>query len=278
MSVNIPEETKKAIGGVPAVVKAAQAIVIASQSDLDNAAVDLKAIVTRRKELEAKRVAITKPMDAAKKEVMDLFRDPVDNLKQAEALIKKEIGDYSAEQEKIRQAELQAAREAEEKERREREAEAQKAEDAKEIEDRKLAEAQAIKDGNMRKAAAQKREREKAEAEEDRLKKEAEEAEQATQDATSESDEATYNAMTVKSATAATEEAKTSGVSTRTVWKAEVFDVKALIRAVAEGRVSQNVINVDQSVLDKMATQNKDALNVPGVRAVSSSSVSVRTK
>jgi len=236
-------------------------------------------------------------MDAAKKEVMDLFRDPVDNLKQAEALIKKEIGDYSAEQEKIRQAELQAAREAEEKERREREAEAQKAEDArlaaeaeqkriadeqaakeKEIEDRKLAEAQAIKDGNMRKAAAQKREREKAEAEEDRLKKEAEEAEQATQDATSESDEATYNAMTVKSATAATEEAKTSGVSTRTVWKAEVFDVKALIRAVAEGRVSQNVINVDQSVLDKMATQNKDALNVPGVRAVSSSSVSVRTK
>jgi len=48
MSVNIPEETKKAIGGVPAIVRKAGELVIASPSDLDHAAVELKAIVNGR--------------------------------------------------------------------------------------------------------------------------------------------------------------------------------------------------------------------------------------
>ena len=55
----------------------------------------------------------------------------------------------------------------------------------------------------------------------------------------------------------------------RTVWGAECVDIKALCRAVADGKASPECVMPNMPVLNKMATALKDSLNIPGVRAVS---------
>jgi hypothetical protein len=55
----------------------------------------------------------------------------------------------------------------------------------------------------------------------------------------------------------------------RTVWGFEVTDFDALVRAVAEKKVSPNVLQVNETILRKMAEALKDTLNIPGVRAFS---------
>ena len=58
------------------------------------------------------------------------------------------------------------------------------------------------------------------------------------------------------------------GVSFRDQWKAEVFDLKALLRAVLESKVPLNVIVPDMTVLNGLARNLKGQLNYPGVRTL----------
>ena len=53
----------------------------------------------------------------------------------------------------------------------------------------------------------------------------------------------------------------------RTIWDAEVFDFKALVKAVADGKVSINALLPNKSFLKSQATDYKKTLNFPGVRA-----------
>jgi len=53
----------------------------------------------------------------------------------------------------------------------------------------------------------------------------------------------------------------------RTIWDAEVFDFKALVKAVADEKVSINALLPNQSFLKSQATDYKKTLNFPGVRA-----------
>ena len=66
---------------------------------------------------------------------------------------------------------------------------------------------------------------------------------------------------------------KVEGISTRVTWHAEVTDKAALIQAVAEGLVPDVVLEPDMTILNQQARALKDALNYPGVKAVSDQTV-----
>lgn len=76
-------------------------LVIANQEQLVLAALLLIDVKNRYKELDAQRKTITNPMDAAKKAVMDLFRNPLTKLEKAEEGLKKAIMKYDDERKEI---------------------------------------------------------------------------------------------------------------------------------------------------------------------------------
>lgn len=61
---------------------------------------------------------------------------------------------------------------------------------------------------------------------------------------------------------------KVQGVSFRELWSCECFDVRALCKGVAEGRVSPECVLPNMPVLNKLATGLKATMNVPGCRAI----------
>ena len=64
-----------------------------------------------------------------------------------------------------------------------------------------------------------------------------------------------------------------SGVSTSVNWKAEVTDLRALCRAIAEGKAAPTLVLPNSTALNGMARALKQSLNVPGCRAVAESIV-----
>ncbi len=64
-----------------------------------------------------------------------------------------------------------------------------------------------------------------------------------------------------------------TGASIRTYWSAEVIDLKALCKAVAEGKASIAFIEPNMTALNKQAQSLKKEMNIPGVRAVSTSNM-----
>ena len=71
---------------------------------------------------------------------------------------------------------------------------------------------------------------------------------------------------------------KAQGVSTRKKWHAEVVDLSALIKAVAEGKEAESFLLPDMKVLNKMAGALMEELNIAGVKAVSETIVSARSE
>lgn len=74
----------------------------------------------------------------------------------------------------------------------------------------------------------------------------------------------------------ATKVASPAGVSHTVRWSAEVLDIKALCKAVADGKVMPELVSANMPALNKMAQLAKDKLNIPGVRAVSTTSTVIR--
>ena len=66
------------------------------------------------------------------------------------------------------------------------------------------------------------------------------------------------------------------GISTTTRYVAEVFDMKLLCIAVASGKASIELIQPNMSALNKMASAMRETMNIPGVRAVAQTGISVR--
>lgn len=100
---------------------------VATPEQYSVAGLDLTRIKAARKRLDDIRTGITRPMDAAKKAVLDFFRAPGDKLDQAERLIKRAMITFDEEQERIRQEEQRRADEAARKERDRLDAQAKKA-------------------------------------------------------------------------------------------------------------------------------------------------------
>lgn len=76
----------------------AQAYVIANNEQAAYCADKLGEIKKKMKDLEASRVEITKPIDDAKKRVMDLFRSPADYLAKAESAYKSAISAWQTQE------------------------------------------------------------------------------------------------------------------------------------------------------------------------------------
>lgn len=69
---------------------------------------------------------------------------------------------------------------------------------------------------------------------------------------------------------------RTQGVSTQQRWSAEVVDIKALCRAVADGKASTEYVQANLVALNGLARAMRQTMNIPGVRAVPETTVAVR--
>lgn len=118
------------------------------------------------------------------------------------------------------------------------------------------------------------RRQEIARKEQERLQKRAEKAAEKGQTEKAEALLETANAIPTPIVAPAMQ--KVSGIATKTTWKAEVVDKMALIKAVAAGQVPLSVLEVNQTVLNKMAVALKEELSYPGVKAVAEQSIAAR--
>lgn len=115
VSINTQEELKKT-ADVPALVKKAEGLTITNQEQYTLAGDILKEIKTRIKELDDERKKITKPLDDAKKAVMNLFKPPTELLEKAEVKVKTSMLAHTEEQERKAREEEKRLREIAEKE------------------------------------------------------------------------------------------------------------------------------------------------------------------
>jgi hypothetical protein len=100
---------------------------VANAGDYQVAGIELQRVKGAQKRLDDLRKSMTKPLDAAKKAIMDFFRTPEDKLARAESGIKRAMIGYQSEQDRKRREEQARVDEAARKERERLAAQAQKA-------------------------------------------------------------------------------------------------------------------------------------------------------
>lgn len=76
--------------------------------------------------------------------------------------------------------------------------------------------------------------------------------------------------------TAAVADYRPQGIGARKNWRAEIYDVGALIEAAAKDKSLRVYLLADESALNKAAKIYETALAIPGVRAVNQGSLAVR--
>lgn len=293
-SVNIPAPPSAAqILAARDFSEFAAVLTIDSPDMLQLASDELGKVTKLRKELEEVRFSMTRPLDAAKKAIMDFFRPADAFAEQAERAIKGEIARYSTEQERLRReaerkAELERQRLAAEQERLRREAEVEATRQRQEAEreatrQREEAEkaAQATVEAARREAealvengdvAAAEQVLERAEGDANAIQTQA--AVQTAQMLERAEEDAAAMQSLVATAPAPVARVvvppavKVQGLSMRENWKAEVIDLDAVITAAAAGDANaRGILQVNQTALNGLARSLKAQLRVPGVRA-----------
>lgn len=120
---NLPAEIRNFLDVVEMEADECVSVTISNDGELHNVSELLRKIKTHAKNLDEKRKEITRPIDASKARVMDLFRPIEDKLKNAENIIKRGILAWEAkiaEENRRLQAEAdKAAKEAEDRRRAE---------------------------------------------------------------------------------------------------------------------------------------------------------------
>ncbi|HET9680188.1 MAG TPA: hypothetical protein VFP95_06485 [Gammaproteobacteria bacterium] len=104
-----------------------------------------------------------------------------------------------------------------------------------------------------------------ARKERERLARCAEKAEQRGDEQKAEQFE--ERATQVQAPVIAQQKPKVSGVSVREIWKYEIVDKMELIKAVAEGKASPDLLSVNGAEIGRRVRALKGEFNVPGVRA-----------
>lgn len=69
---------------------------------------------------------------------------------------------------------------------------------------------------------------------------------------------------------------RAAGTSVSYRWSGEVTDIKALCRAIADGKVPTNFVTANVAAINKMACAQREMFNLPGCRAVKTPQVSQR--
>jgi hypothetical protein len=128
------DDVREVTAATQALVALAGSYQVATPEQYSGAGADLTRVKAAQKRLEAVRKAITQPLDAAKKAVMDFFREPEMKLADAENRIKRSMIAFSDEQDRIRREEQRRADEAARKERERIEAQARKAAESGKVE------------------------------------------------------------------------------------------------------------------------------------------------
>lgn len=203
--------------------------------------VDLQAVYKR---IEDQRLAITRPMDAAKKLIMDLFRKPLDRLDGQIKMLKGSMLEYDRE-EKRKAAVQQALLDKIANEQRvQLAAEAKKQADLAAAEHARANELMAVGDTEGVAAALTAAE-------------EAHNTSLALQQTTG----------VVIAATAATNVPTVEGITTADVWKARITDLPALLRYIADHPEYHDWIDVKMMGLNELAKAQRTELRIPGVEA-----------
>lgn len=132
MQIDIPAEAKEDAVKSNQMLEFVKCQKVTSNEDYQSANEKLKDIKRLYKDLDEKRKSITRPIDAAKKSVMDFFKAPLFALSESERHLKATMLDWNREQERKRREEerklQEAARKEEEKRRKALERKAVKAE------------------------------------------------------------------------------------------------------------------------------------------------------
>ena len=223
------EEIQKETASAELILVENREVTITSQSEYEGLAKVLKEIKAKYNELDTKRKEITKPLDHAKKQVMELFSKPLDMLRKVESIIKGAMIAYTEEQER-------KAREIQEKLCQEAERKAEIERKRKEEQERTWREKQRKLEEEGKVAEAQ-RAQEKAE-------------QRALEAKMVEAEVPVIAQLKV--------EAK--GVSYREQWSAEVIDIDQLPRS---------YMIPNQQALDKIAQATRGTIQIPGVKFTS---------
>lgn len=100
-NINVSIDTEKVSQSTDVAILCENAnLTISNQGDYDSASIILKSVKARYNELDKQRKEITKPLDEAKKSVMNLFNNPLSLLEKAESFIKSKMIGYTQEQER----------------------------------------------------------------------------------------------------------------------------------------------------------------------------------
>lgn len=260
VDLKVPQPEQAVFKSAINALNMAKAYQIDSADMRDLAARELTKIMTLKKSVDEQRKSITKPIDAAKNAVMDLFRTPTQYLEQAEVILKGSIQTFDRAEEQKRLAEQARLEEAARVERARLAAEAAAREAAARDEARKI---QAAADAAAAAGRAEEAARLAAEAE-SRVEQGA--AEVATLQQTS----------TLITAPMTAAPKKTAGVSTRKLWKAEVADKLALVRFVAEHPEYVDLLDANMPAINKIALALKTNCPIKGVRVFEDSVIAAR--
>jgi len=116
INIEISEEAKEVSASTDLILKEALNFKIVSPADLEVSANILKTIKQKKKKIDEVRKSLTRPLDAAKKGIMDFFRPAENKLSEAENAMQKTILDFRAEERKrIEEEQRKAAEEARKK-------------------------------------------------------------------------------------------------------------------------------------------------------------------
>lgn len=238
----------------------------------------LREIKAAAKTLDERRKSITAPLDAAKRAVMDLFREPTDRLDAAEVAVKRGLAEYDAEQQRQAQARAAAERdrirkEEEERQRKAAEAQAAREEEERLVQRRREREAERLRDEAERAAAeapgsfgvdlAAFAAQEAADA--------AEAARKAAEvRAREEAYQETLRREAAEKAAARVQvvaPVRLAGVSYRELWRCEVIDA---------GAVPREYLTPDMTKIGAVVRATKGSLQIPGVRIWSETSTAAQ--
>jgi membrane protein involved in colicin uptake len=246
----------------------AQEYVIDSDELLTMAGEDLQKIKTLQKQVEDTRKTITDPLFRAKQAVDALFKGPAEFLEQAEKVLKGSMLVYTREQErKAAAARAEAERQA--RIERERLAEIQRRQEA----EARAAEERARKAREEAAAAEKAGDAAAAEAARQVVEQQAQVAEAAQANADATAQEAAVTTVTP----IFSGPARVSGISGRVTYAAQVDDLLALVRAVAEGKAPVEAISANTTFLGQQARAFKKAGPLyPGVTVVAERGLSAR--
>lgn len=251
-----------ALSDVAQSITFAQSFDIVDDDSAEVAAEELRANMLRGKAVTAMHDTMTQPFKTALATIGGWFKPEIEKCAHAERLWKAKLARFHeaqqerARQEQIRLRELQRLEQqrlAREAAKREEEARAQAEKLREEAKQQEAA-------GNVTASAE--------------LERRADDAQIAGQQDAQQMVEQLY----LTPATATDKAKLPSGLSSRQLWSAEVFDLRALALACGEGKQPLSYVAAVMMQLDKTAAAQKDEMKVPGVRAIARTVIASRTK